>query len=336
MKKILFKPAILVVSIGILSASYPYISYGSTASLVEERDITKENLKKLTEEKLEYLTRMTKVSEDIASAVEKNGNKSAETIRIVRAKANTYAKALEEAVKDKARVSIKATSADKDKVGASVKTASADKDKAGASVKATSAAEDKVEASVDAVNSSEINAKASEKNYADISESIVARAEEISTEMHKRFAEATKQANKEVAKEITEQLDKEIDEKAKNLYKYTQQVELKADIYHYHSEKRFDKLELEMRQNINRLDDKINRVGKRANAGIASVSAMTNIPYSYNQKVSVGIGLGQYRDGNAIAVGTQAKLTENVNIRASTSWNNSDGAVFGAGVAIGW
>ncbi|MDE9499940.1 YadA C-terminal domain-containing protein, partial [Xenorhabdus bovienii] len=53
-------------------------------------------------------------------------------------------------------------------------------------------------------------------------------------------------------------------------------------------------------------------------------------------RFSVGVGLGQYHNGSAIAVGAQAKLTENVNIKASTSWNNAEGAVMGAGVAVGW
>ncbi|WP_340616388.1 YadA C-terminal domain-containing protein [Xenorhabdus entomophaga] len=63
---------------------------------------------------------------------------------------------------------------------------------------------------------------------------------------------------------------------------------------------------------------------------------MTNIPFSNTNRFSVGMGLGQYHDGSAVAVGAQAKLTENVNIKASTSWNNAEGTVLGAGIAVGW
>ncbi|HDX6504338.1 TPA: YadA-like family protein, partial [Escherichia coli] len=72
------------------------------------------------------------------------------------------------------------------------------------------------------------------------------------------------------------------------------------------------------------------------NAGIASVAAMTNIPYVNNQTFSAGVGVGNYRNGNAVAVGVQYKLNENTNIRASSSWNNTDGAVIGGGIAVGW
>ncbi|AOM41479.1 YadA-like family protein [Xenorhabdus hominickii] len=139
-----------------------------------------------------------------------------------------------------------------------------------------------------------------------------------------------------IVKKASEERMNKLDAKTDGIYKYAQDMNAKMGEYHVYSEKRFNALESEMRQSVHKLDNKINRVEKRANAGIASVAAMTNIPYSNANRFSVGVGLGQYRDGSAIAVGTQAKVTENVNVRASTSWNNSDGAVFGAGVAIGW
>ncbi|MEX6313551.1 YadA C-terminal domain-containing protein [Providencia manganoxydans] len=55
-----------------------------------------------------------------------------------------------------------------------------------------------------------------------------------------------------------------------------------------------------------------------------------------NTRFSLGAGLGNYRNGNAVAVGAQYQIKENVNLRSSVSWNNSDSAVVGAGVAIGW
>ncbi|OTA18156.1 adhesin [Xenorhabdus beddingii] len=153
--------------------------------------------------------------------------------------------------------------------------------------------------------------------------------------MNLAAVQASEKAVKEV-KEKTKQLDKKIENKADELYRYAQNVDKKTENYHVHSEKRFNALESEMRRSVRQLDSKINRVEKRANAGIASVAAMTNIPFSNINRFSVGVGLGQYRDGSAIALGAQAKLTEKVNVRASTSWNNSEGAVLGAGVAIGW
>ncbi|MEX0444812.1 YadA C-terminal domain-containing protein [Xenorhabdus sp. SGI246] len=107
----------------------------------------------------------------------------------------------------------------------------------------------------------------------------------------------------------------------------------KANAY---TDQRFDTLQSYTDQKVNYLDNKIDRIEKRANAGVASVAAMTNIPYSNNTGFSLGLGLGQYRNGSAVALGIQDKLNENVSLRLSTSWNNSGSPVFGAGVGISW
>ncbi|WP_340617384.1 YadA C-terminal domain-containing protein, partial [Xenorhabdus entomophaga] len=99
---------------------------------------------------------------------------------------------------------------------------------------------------------------------------------------------------------------------------------------------RFNELRSYGDQKINYLNNKIERIEKQSNAGIASVAAMSNIPYVNNSIFSFGVGLGQYKNGSAVALGMQRKLSDSVNIRASTSWNNSDSAVFGAGISIGW
>ncbi|WP_052189649.1 MULTISPECIES: YadA-like family protein [Xenorhabdus] len=103
-----------------------------------------------------------------------------------------------------------------------------------------------------------------------------------------------------------------------------------------YTDTRFGELQSYTDQKVNYLDNKIDRIEKRANAGVASVAAMTNIPYSNNTGFSLGLGLGQYRNGSAVALGIQDKLNENVSLRLSTSWNNSGSPVFGAGVGISW
>ncbi len=86
------------------------------------------------------------------------------------------------------------------------------------------------------------------------------------------------------------------------------------------------------------MDKKIDRNAKQSNAGIASVAAMSNIPYAYSpdSTFSAGLGVGNYRNGNAIAAGGQYRVTKNTNVRASVSWNNTDSAVVGGGIAINW
>ncbi|CDL86954.1 YadA-like family protein [Xenorhabdus cabanillasii] len=103
-----------------------------------------------------------------------------------------------------------------------------------------------------------------------------------------------------------------------------------------YTDQRFNELKSYTDQKVNYLDNKIDRIEKRANAGVASVAAMSNIPYSNNTGFSLGLGLGQYRNGSAVALGIQDKLNENVSLRLSTSWNNSGSPVFGAGVGISW
>ncbi|WP_311748106.1 YadA C-terminal domain-containing protein [Proteus penneri] len=103
-----------------------------------------------------------------------------------------------------------------------------------------------------------------------------------------------------------------------------------------YTDAKFNQIDNRINSSFQQLNDKIDENAKKANAGIASVAAMTNIPYVNYQKFSVGAGLGNYRNGNAIAVGMQYKLNENTHVRASTSWNSSDSAVFGGGIAIGW
>ncbi|MBD2824564.1 YadA C-terminal domain-containing protein, partial [Xenorhabdus szentirmaii] len=168
--------------------------------------------------------------------------------------------------------------------------------------------------------------------------------------------ENTEIANESKTAVVTNAMEKELDEKitavkkdadadermnklgakAGDIYTYAQDTNTKMGEYHVHSEKRFNTLETEMRQNFGKLDNKINQVGKRANAGIASVMAMSNIPYGNTGRFSVGVGVGQYNNGSAIAIGAQAKMTENINIRASTGWNNAENVALGAGIAVDW
>lgn len=87
---------------------------------------------------------------------------------------------------------------------------------------------------------------------------------------------------------------------------------------------------------VDQMESKIHQTARDANAGIASVAAMTNIPYTTNTRFSAGLGLGNFKNGNAIAAGAQYQVKQNLNLRSSISWNNSDRAVIGAGIAYGW
>ena len=74
----------------------------------------------------------------------------------------------------------------------------------------------------------------------------------------------------------------------------------------------------------------------QSNGGIASVAAMADIPYTNQQTFSTGLGVTNYRNANAVAIGAQYRLTPRTDIRLASAWDNRDGEVSGAGIAYGW
>lgn len=103
-----------------------------------------------------------------------------------------------------------------------------------------------------------------------------------------------------------------------------------------YTDSRIEQIQTANNSRFDSLDKRIDRNAQQANAGIASVAAMTNIPYTPDTDFSAGIGIGNYRNGNALAAGAQYQVRRDVNLRGSVSWNDSDSAVLGAGLAIGW
>ncbi|QKJ48977.1 YadA-like family protein [Proteus vulgaris] len=78
------------------------------------------------------------------------------------------------------------------------------------------------------------------------------------------------------------------------------------------------------------------KVEKRANQGIASVAAMSNLPFTDNATFSTAIGIGNYRNATALAWGMQYRINENIKVRASTAWNESNSWVSAGGVGMSW
>ncbi|MEY0069144.1 YadA C-terminal domain-containing protein [Providencia rettgeri] len=141
------------------------------------------------------------------------------------------------------------------------------------------------------------------------------------------------------ADQVTEQLNTNIQNLDKKVIGNTSSIKtLKSDAAKTQkaNEVKFTKLENKFDHGVNQLDSKIDKRAQEANSGIASVAAMSNIPYATNTRFSAGVGVGNYKNGSAIAAGAQYQLKENINLRSSVSWNNSDSSVIGAGVAFGW
>lgn len=98
------------------------------------------------------------------------------------------------------------------------------------------------------------------------------------------------------------------------------------------NDQKFEKIKTQFAKNEQRIDT----FEKRVNAGLAGVTAISSIPYVTANNFSFGIGVGNYKNGNAIAAGAQYKPFENTNIRVNTSLDNDNNSVVGAGLAIGW
>ena len=86
------------------------------------------------------------------------------------------------------------------------------------------------------------------------------------------------------------------------------------------------------------LNNKINKVGKRADAGTASALAAANIPQAYTPgKSLVGIAAGNYQGQNGLAVG-MSRISDNgkIIIRLSGTANSQGKTGVAAGVGYQW
>lgn len=87
---------------------------------------------------------------------------------------------------------------------------------------------------------------------------------------------------------------------------------------------------------INRLDSRIDNLSRDAFSGIAAVAAIAGIPApAQGKRTSLGIGYGNYKGENAIAVGFKSDITDNIRITTAIAHSNSD-VTTSAGVGWSW
>ncbi|HEK2682710.1 TPA: YadA-like family protein [Proteus mirabilis] len=86
----------------------------------------------------------------------------------------------------------------------------------------------------------------------------------------------------------------------------------------------------------NETNNRFYKVEKRANQGIASVAAMSNLPFNDAATFSTAMGIGNYRNATAFAWGMQYHINENVKVKASTAWNDANNWVSAGGIGISW
>ena len=102
-------------------------------------------------------------------------------------------------------------------------------------------------------------------------------------------------------------------------------------------ESRITSLEQRTSKGFSDLKRQIDDNKKEANAGIAGVAAMANIPQvTANQDFSVGAGVGFRGDEQALAVGFSARASQNVVVKASVAGDTQQSWTVGAGVSYGW
>ncbi|WP_433990911.1 YadA-like family protein (plasmid) [Erwinia aphidicola] len=88
--------------------------------------------------------------------------------------------------------------------------------------------------------------------------------------------------------------------------------------------------------NFNKVNSRIDKLNNKMNAAIASSAAIASIPYVAEDSFSLGIGTGNYSNGNALAAGVQYKTSINSNVRVNFSWDSTGQITSGAGIAVGW
>ena len=84
---------------------------------------------------------------------------------------------------------------------------------------------------------------------------------------------------------------------------------------------------------VNNLQTQVNQNNLIAQRGVAGVSAIANIPaLEANKQFALGVGVGNYISASAIAIGAQARLSENIVFKVSGS--SSTGS-YSAGAGLG-
>lgn len=102
-------------------------------------------------------------------------------------------------------------------------------------------------------------------------------------------------------------------------------------------EKRISTLESQTNSRFSDLDKRIDDNKRNADAGIAGVAAMANIPQvTDSQTFAVGAGVGTREGESAIAVGFSARASQNIVLKASVAGDTQQSWTVGAGVSYGW
>lgn len=102
-------------------------------------------------------------------------------------------------------------------------------------------------------------------------------------------------------------------------------------------EQRIQTLEQSTNSRFSNIDKRLAENKRSADAGLAGVAAMANIPQvTGGARFSAGAGIGQRGGEQAIAVGFSSRLTESVIGKVSVANDSQQQWTLGAGVAVQW
>lgn len=102
-------------------------------------------------------------------------------------------------------------------------------------------------------------------------------------------------------------------------------------------EQRLGKLESGVNRKFADIDKGMSELKKDANAAVAGVAAMSNIPQvTGGARFSAGVGVGQRGSEQAVAVGFSSQLTDSVIGKVSVANDSQQQWTVGAGLAVQW
>ena len=88
---------------------------------------------------------------------------------------------------------------------------------------------------------------------------------------------------------------------------------------------------------ISKLKDYVNASVNKLNGGIAGVTALSSIPYCNDRGVfSYGLGVGNYANANAVAIGGQYNLSSKARLRINLALDSTGNDTVGLGMSGNW
>ncbi len=84
------------------------------------------------------------------------------------------------------------------------------------------------------------------------------------------------------------------------------------------------------------LENDVDKNQKKINAGLAGAIASAAIPHKFDYKTNIGVGVGSYRDQQAVAIGVKYNFLKNTIIGSNLSFDTQSGIGTSVGITYGF